>query len=374
MTKSSRFTKLAGALAHAGEGAQPTDAADAAPAIRPPAVSPHRPAAALSHFTGNLAERIKHLEAQLADGQAELARSTADAADLRRQLDQARSIAAGAGSTIDEFHFIATDAIVDTLPRDRLRGACDGPEFAQLLADIEANGQNDAITVRRTGEGRFEIAAGRRRLEVCRRLGRSVLARIRTLDDGAMLRVQYAENERRTDISALERARWFAAVRDSFPGTIKDVAAEFAVDRSTFSLYLRLARFPDTILNRLVQPQRLAMIPARQVMEAIEADPAVLPRILSALDAYEARVDVVDGADQVAVVVRAAEGRGGGSPTPRRPGADRRHIVRDGKPVATLTRSAGQWVIRFSKAISDDEVQRWAERLADPDLVPRTGL
>jgi hypothetical protein len=38
-------------------------------------------------------------------------------------------------------------------------GGSDGREFDELLADIETNRQNDAITVRRGLEGTFEVAA-----------------------------------------------------------------------------------------------------------------------------------------------------------------------------------------------------------------------
>ena len=126
-----------------------------------------------------------------------------------------------------------------------------------------------------------------------------------------MLRVQFSENERRADISALERARWFSEVRDQLRKPAKDIAAQFGVDPSKFSLYLRLARFPDEILDRLKEPQRLAVLPARRIMEAVEADPGATRRILDALDAHEQTTTEasaeIDPAAQIEVLVRAAE-------------------------------------------------------------------
>ena len=87
-----------------------------------------------------------------------------------------------------------------------------------------------------------------------------------------MLRVQFSENERREDISALERSRWFAEVKARLDLPSKDIAQQFGLDPSTLSLYLRLARFPSEIVERLVEPRRLSVLRARRVMESLEAD------------------------------------------------------------------------------------------------------
>jgi ParB family chromosome partitioning protein len=301
--------------------------------------------------------------------EAELARATSANAGLAADLQRAKALSERAGDAIEEFLFIDVDNVLDRLPTDRLRGRAEGHEFDDLLADIKKNGQNDAITVRRASDGTFEIAAGRRRLEACRRLKRSVLARVRDLDDQAMLRIQFSENERRADISALERARWFSQVRERLQTTAKEIAAQFGVEPSTFSLYLRLSRFPDEILERLDEPQRLAVLPARRIMEAIEGDSTTVQRILDALDIYRQSLadseSPRDPAGQIDVLMRAAEGRVGRTGT-RSPVPERRHIVNQGRRIGTLTRNGGQWVFRFATSIPDSEVHTLAERLAIP--------
>ena len=250
--------------------------------------------------------------------EAELAQATSNNAELLSELERAKALRERAGDAIEEFLFLETSSVIDRLPKDRLRGRAEGREFDELLVDMEKNGQNDAITVRRMPDATFEVAAGRRRLSACERLNRQVLARVRDLDDQAMLRIQFSENERRADISALERARWFSEVRDRLKTSAKEIAAQFGVDPSTFSLYLRLARFPDEILDRLDEPQRLAVLPARRIMEVIETDPTSVQRILDALDGYQqsaADLGSPNGpAAQIDVLIRAAEGRAGGSP------------------------------------------------------------
>jgi ParB family transcriptional regulator, chromosome partitioning protein len=361
MTKESRFSSLAQAVKE--RTADPDREVIPGAAARPAGAGVHKPAAALNAVGETLRDHITRLEAQLAQ-------AASTNTDLATELQRVKALRDKAGDSVEEFIFLQAETVVDLLPKDRLRGRSEGLEFDELLADIEANGQNDAITVRRGGEGTFEVAAGRRRLEVCKRLGRPVLARVRELDDQAMLRIQFSENERRADISALERARWFAEVRDRLKSTAKEIAAQFGVDPSTFSLYLRLARFPDEILERLDEPRRLAVLPARRIMEVIEKEPGAVRRILDALDDYGRSViqagSPVDPTAQIDVLFRAAEGRLEGTSGARMPVPDRRHIVHQGRRIGTLTRNGGQWVFRFATSIPDSEVRALVERLAVP--------
>jgi len=360
-TTKSRFSSLAQAVKEkTAEVGIETGGAEAPPL---PGAGIHKPAAALSAVGETLREHIARLEAQLAH-------ETSKNGDLAAELERAKVLREKAGDAAEEFIFLQIENVVDRLPTDRLRGRSEGREFDELLTDIETNGQNDAITVRRGPDGVYEVAAGRRRLEVCKRLGRLVLARVRELDDEAMLRIQFSENERRADISALERARWFAEVRDRLKSSAKDIAAQFGVDPSTFSLYLRLARFPDEILDRLDEPKRLAVLPARRIMEVIERDPAALNRILEALDGHRRSIvgagGTPDPAAQIDVLIRAAEGRIEGTTGSRSAVPDRRHIVHQGRRIGTLTRNGGQWVFRFATSIPDIEVHALAQRLAIP--------
>ena len=357
----SRFSSLAQAVKDGT--AAPTPDVSSDPPARPVGAGVHKPVAALGAVGETLRDHVSRLE-------AELAQATSANEGLVIELKRAKALRERAGDAIEEFLFLETGSVVDRLPKDRLRGRAEGPDFEELLADIEKNGQNDAITVRRMPDATFEVAAGRRRLAACQRLSRSVLARVRDLDDRAMLRIQFSENERRADISALERARWFSEVRDRLKTSAKEIAAQFGVDPSTLSLYLRLARFPGEILERLDEPQRLAVLPARRIMEVIETDPSAVRRIQDALDGYRrCAADAGsqnDPAAQIDVLIRAAEGRAGGVTGPRSPVPERRHIVHQGRRIGTLTRNGGQWVFRFATSIPDSEVQALADRLAIP--------
>jgi ParB family chromosome partitioning protein len=221
----SRFSSLARAVKD-GTAMSTQDVASDLP-TRPLGAGVHKPAAALGAMGETLRDHVSRLE-------AELAQATSDNAGLAIELERGRALRERAGDAIEEFLFLEPNSIADRLPKDRLRGRAEGPAFDELLADIEKNGQNDAISVRRMPDATFKVAAGRRRLAACERLKRQVLARVRDLDDQAMLRIQFSENERRADISALERARWFSEVRDRLKTSAKEIAAQFGVDPSTF--------------------------------------------------------------------------------------------------------------------------------------------
>jgi len=314
-----------------------------------------------------LTARIASLEAELS---AEKEQRSSDRGQYELELARLRRIAAAAGDSAEEFALLDPAAIADVLPADRLPSTFTDASFDELLEDIQAYGQHDAITVRRTEAG-FEIASGRRRLEVCRRLGIQVLARIRSLDHEAMLGVQFAENERRQDISAIERARWLAEVRERYGKQVQQLADDYKLDRTTVSLYLRLARLPDEIVQRLVDARALPMLKARRLIAALEQDAGALGRVVSALDSQLAASEVrglrPSPDDQVEVAIRAAEGRSlprGADDTAAAIPTDKRVIVHRGRRVGTLIRNGGQWVVRFSSTTDDRLVLAIAERLS----------
>ena len=300
----------------------------------------------------------------------EFGRST-DHEQYQHELARLRRIAAEAGDTAGEFALLNPTTVADVLPTDRLPGAFADNSFDELLDDIKANGQHDAITVRRTESG-FEIASGRRQLEACKRLGIQVLARIRSLDQEAMLGVQFSENERRQDISAIERARWLAQVKERYGKQVQQLADDYKLDRTTVSLYLRLARLPDVIVDRLVDARALPMLKARRLVAALEQDAGAIARVLGVLDnqlaAAEARGARPSPDDQVEAAIRAAEGRSlsrGSNDVEAAIPNDKRMIVHRGRRVGTLIRNGGQWVVRFAATTDDRMVLAIAERISD---------
>ena len=234
MTSKSRVTDrlaLLTAVPLGDAGAPTAEPAQAGVTRNTSAFMPMRHAAAAGEA---LTARIETLETEL---NAEKAGRSDDRERHQLELTRLHRIAATAGEAAGEFALLDPSTVVDVLPADRFPDAFADDAFDVLLEDIKANGQHDAITVRQTENG-FEIASGRRRLEACRRLGIQVLARVRALDQQAMLGIQFAENERRQDISAIERARWLAQVKERYGKQVQQLADDYKLDRTTVSLYL----------------------------------------------------------------------------------------------------------------------------------------
>jgi ParB family chromosome partitioning protein len=330
-------------------------------------------------FNESVADYARRLEADLVAAQAEIARlrevgaADVSGAEAARDaavagLERVRRLAEREGGAVEEFFLLDPAAVADPLPADRLEAAFDDDEFRELRESIRQHGQDTPITVRPgPAPGAFEIAAGRRRLEACRQLGVRVLARVRAMDDRAMLRAQHDENERRRDVSAFERARWFAAVRERLGLSVADLAREFRVDLSTMSTYLRIARLPRPLTERLSDPRLLSVHRSRQLLVAMDRDPAALEHGLAALERYRdgaaAHGVRPDPEAEFAAVVAAMEGREAAARTAL---LQRRTVVdRQGRVLATVVRSGQQWVVRIASGVEEDFVVFLADRLPE---------
>src|SRR4051794_33177991 len=185
------------------------DVAPGAPASAPHVQ--HKPIVLRKAVERTVDSRIAELERQLAERDSEKEGLSSELAEAKAELERLRAVPSADEG--EELLLLDPDLVVDMLPKDRSGSDAFGSDdLEELVRSISADGQHDAIHVRRADDGGYEIAAGRRRLAACKRLGISVLARVRPLDRLAMLRLQYSENERRANISALERGMWFAEI------------------------------------------------------------------------------------------------------------------------------------------------------------------
>ena len=290
-----------------------------------------------------LRERVARLE-------AELTQASGRNIDLERELGQARTAAGRAGAAVGNFSSLTRPRSGTSCLATTCRAPLPVPSSRRCSPIFKRTGRTTPspfvpqpmVQASRSlpVAADWKSAAGSAAKSL---LGQGLWTKHRCCE------VQFSENERREDISALERSRWFAEVKALLDLPSKDIALQFRLDPSTLSLYLRLARFPSEIITRLADPRRLSVLRARRVMEALETDDAVLPRILAALDA-PGRVNA-DPDAQIDTLMRAAEGRGGDRPVTREPIVDRRHVVHRGRRVGTLTRNGGQWVFRFATTI-----------------------
>jgi ParB family chromosome partitioning protein len=129
-------------------------------------------------------------------------------------------------------------------PRTRF----DAQALEELAASIRQLGIVQPLTVRETGDGRFQLIAGERRLRAARAAGLThVPAYVRTADDTAMLEMALVENIQREDLDAMEVAITYQRLIEECNLTQEQLSDRVGKQRSTVANYLRLLRLPAEI-------------------------------------------------------------------------------------------------------------------------------
>jgi ParB family chromosome partitioning protein len=142
------------------------------------------------------------------------------------------------------------DIAVDSIDANPFqpRSNFDSQALEELAASITKLGIVQPLTVRDSGNGRYQLIAGERRLRAARLAGLThVPAFIRTADDQAMLELALVENIQREDLDAIEVAISFQRLIDECRLTQEQLSERVGKQRSTVANYLRLLKLPAEI-------------------------------------------------------------------------------------------------------------------------------
>jgi len=122
-------------------------------------------------------------------------------------------------------------------------------EALEELADsIRTLGIIQPITLRKMGDGTYQIISGERRFRASQRAGlTSVPAYVRKADDAAMLEMAIVENIQRENLDAIETALGFQRLIDECSLTQEAMAIRVGKKRATVTNYLRLLKLPPEI-------------------------------------------------------------------------------------------------------------------------------
>jgi ParB family chromosome partitioning protein len=124
----------------------------------------------------------------------------------------------------------------------------DEQAMEELAGSIRKLGIVQPLTVRETGNGRYQLIAGERRFRAARMAGLThVPSYIRTADDQAMLELALVENIQREDLDAIEVAISFQRLIEECRLTQEQLSDRVGKQRSTIANYLRLLRLPAEI-------------------------------------------------------------------------------------------------------------------------------
>jgi ParB family chromosome partitioning protein len=238
------------------------------------------------------------------------------------------------------------------IPVDRLRPnphqprqVFDEEAIEELTASIRRHGILQPLLVSEDGQDRYVIITGERRWRAARRAGlRAVPAVIRErLEDAAQLELALVENLQRRDLTPLEEARAFDALRSSLGLTQAEIAERVAMDRSTVANSLRLLKLSPEI-QALVEEGVLSAGHARTLLAF--ADDAI--RLRWAQRAVETGMSVRDleraAAEQREAVQDDSEPKRSPVRPPRDPNlvaAEENLALRIGAPVEIRARRRG---------------------------------
>lgn len=117
-----------------------------------------------------------------------------------------------------------------------------------LAQSLETNGLIQPVTVRISGENKYQLISGERRLRASKLIGlKSIPAYIRSANDTDLLTLGLIENIQREDLNAIEIAISFNRLIEECSLTQEELSSRVGKDRSTISNYLRLMKLPEEI-------------------------------------------------------------------------------------------------------------------------------
>ena len=138
-----------------------------------------------------------------------------------------------------------------TLPATMFYGA-ERTETSELVSSIQKNGLLHPIVVRTKGSS-FEVIAGCRRYNACRKLGlRRIICHVVEMDDKSAFEVSLTENIQRRSLDPIEEARAFRAyVVDLGWGGLTELASKISKSTAYVCKRLSLLDLPDELLKKV---------------------------------------------------------------------------------------------------------------------------
>ena len=136
--------------------------------------------------------------------------------------------------------------------RNQPRKIFDEEALQELADSISKHGLIQPIVVRPEANGTYRIIAGERRWRACRMAGLSeVPVAIKEIDDRQLCEMALIENLQREDLNAVEEAKGYKALMDTYGLTQEQVAESVGKSRSAVANTLRLLNLNDSELEAL---------------------------------------------------------------------------------------------------------------------------
>lgn len=142
----------------------------------------------------------------------------------------------------------------------------DEESLEELVVSIKQHGIIQPITVRKSGDGKYQLITGERRFRAASNAGlKKVPAYVRDAEDEDMLELALVENIQREDLDAIEVAISYQRLIDECNLTQESLGDRVGKNRATVTNYLRLLKLPADIQSS-IRDKALSMGQARALL------------------------------------------------------------------------------------------------------------
>src|SRR5438094_2953305 len=168
------------------------------------------------------------------------------------------------------------------------RSNFDADGIAELAASITRHGVLQPIVVSREGDA-YELVAGHRRVLAARVAGRTTIPAVVRDDVADRLELALVENLQRTDLNAIEAARAYKLLMETYDLTQEQLAERLGKSRSAVANTLRTLSAPqplqDAVLEGKIGEGHLRALLALPLSDALHALATVVAKGLSVREA-----------------------------------------------------------------------------------------
>ena len=172
--------------------------------------------------------------------------------------------------------------------RQQPRTSFDPEGLSELAASIRRHGVLQPIVVSRSGDG-YELVAGHRRVLAARLAGKSTIPAVVRDEVSDRLELALTENLQRTDLNAIEAARAYKLLMETYDLTQEQLAERLGKSRSAVANTLRTLSAPqplqDAVLEGKIGEGHLRALLALPLSDALHALATVVAKGLSVREA-----------------------------------------------------------------------------------------
>jgi ParB family chromosome partitioning protein len=172
--------------------------------------------------------------------------------------------------------------------RHQPRTAFDPESLSELAASIARHGVLQPIVVSAEGDG-YELVAGHRRVLAARLAGKTTIPAVVRDEVGDRLELALTENLQRSDLNAIEAARAYKLLMETYDLTQEQLAERLGKSRSSVANMLRTLTAPQALQDAVIEGKigegHLRALLPLPLSDALQALGTIIAKSLSVREA-----------------------------------------------------------------------------------------